>query len=73
MANFSRRDTLRMLTAAMAASAATAMPARAAGGKITVLNWKGYGTDEDWSLKAFTAATGIEVVHDYFSSESWCC
>ena len=70
MSNFSRRDTLRMLTAAMAASAATAMPARAAGGKITVLNWKGYGTDEDWSLKAFTAATGIEVVHDYFSSES---
>lgn len=71
MSNFSRRDTLRMLTAALAASTAGfALPARAAGGKITVLNWKGYGTDEDWSLKAFQAATGIEVVHDYFSSEA---
>lgn len=71
MSNFSRRDTLRMLTAALAASTAGfALPARAAGGKITVLNWKGYGTDEAWAVKAFTEATGIEVVHDYFSSEA---
>ena len=38
--------------------------------KITVLNWQGYGTDEKWALEAFTAATGIEVVHDYFNSEA---
>lgn len=70
MANFTRRDTMRMMTAALAASAAGALPARAQGGKITVLNWQGYGTDEAWSLEAFKAATGIEVVHDYFSSEA---
>jgi spermidine/putrescine transport system substrate-binding protein len=38
--------------------------------KITVLNWQGYGTDEAWAVKAFTEKTGIEVVHDYFSSEA---
>jgi spermidine/putrescine transport system substrate-binding protein len=36
---------------------------------ITVLNWKGYGTDEAFALKDFAAATGIEVQHDYFNSE----
>jgi spermidine/putrescine transport system substrate-binding protein len=46
MSHFSRRDTLRLLSVALAAvGASTALPARAAGGKITVLNWKGYGTD----------------------------
>lgn len=71
MSHFSRRDTLRLLSVALAAvGASTALPARAAGGKITVLNWKGYGTDEAWSLEAFQKATGIEVVHDYFSSEA---
>jgi spermidine/putrescine transport system substrate-binding protein len=44
--------------------------ARAAGETITVLNWQGYGTDEEWALKAFTQKTGIKVVHDYFNSES---
>ena len=38
-------------------------------GKITVLNWQGYGTDEAWAVEAFKKATGIEVVHDYFNSE----
>ncbi|HEX9448505.1 MAG TPA: extracellular solute-binding protein [Dongiaceae bacterium] len=42
---------------------------RADGGKITVLNWQGYGTDEAWALEAFKKKTGIEVVHDYFNSE----
>ncbi|MCG8361547.1 MAG: hypothetical protein MI920_38815 [Kiloniellales bacterium] len=37
--------------------------------EIRVLNWQGYGTDEPWALEAFTAETGIEVVHDYFNSE----
>ncbi|PWE54263.1 spermidine/putrescine ABC transporter substrate-binding protein [Metarhizobium album] len=67
-----RRQTLGLLGAG--AFAATAplpfamRPARAAT-KITVLNWQGYGTDEKWALEAFQKATGIEVVHDYFSSE----
>ena len=38
-------------------------------GKITVLNWQGYGTDEAWAVEAFKKANGIEVVHDYFTSE----
>lgn len=37
--------------------------------EIRVLNWQGYGTDIDWSLEAFTEATGHTVVHDYFTSE----
>ncbi|MGI9372622.1 MAG: ABC transporter substrate-binding protein [Hyphomicrobiales bacterium] len=37
--------------------------------EIRVLNWKGYGTDEDWALKAFTEKTGHTVTHDYFNSE----
>ena len=47
----------------------TARRAVAATTSITVLNWKGYGTDEAWALKAFAAATGVEVKHDYFNSE----
>jgi spermidine/putrescine transport system substrate-binding protein len=43
--------------------------ALAAGTTITVLNWKGYGTDEAFALKDFAAATGIQVQHDYFNSE----
>lgn len=42
--------------------------ARAAG-KITVLNWQGYGTDEAWAVEAFKKANGLDVVHDYFNSE----
>ena len=42
----------------------------AATSEITVLNWKGYGTDEAFALKDFAAATGITVKHDYFSSEA---
>ena len=45
-------------------------PRRAAAAtEITVLNWKGYGTDEAFALEAFSAATGITVIHDYFNSE----
>jgi spermidine/putrescine transport system substrate-binding protein len=43
-------------------------PARAAE-RVTVLNWHGYGTDEKWAVAEFKDKTGIEVVHDYFSSE----
>ena len=44
-------------------------PAAAEASEITVLNWKGYGTDEAFALKEFAAATGITVKHDYFNSE----
>ncbi|MEM7069756.1 MAG: extracellular solute-binding protein [Pseudomonadota bacterium] len=37
--------------------------------EIRVLNWKGYGTDSDWAVAAFSEKTGHTVVHDYFNSE----
>jgi spermidine/putrescine transport system substrate-binding protein len=51
---------------------ATAAPGRVAAATtdITVLNWKGYGTDEAFALKAFAEATGITVKHDYFNAEA---
>jgi len=60
----------RYLTAASAALAVfafTAAPGMA--DTIRVLNWQGYGTDEDWSLEAFEKATGHKVEHEYFNSE----
>jgi spermidine/putrescine transport system substrate-binding protein len=42
----------------------------AAAGEVKVLNWQGYGTDEAWAVEAFKAATGLDVVHDYYNSES---
>jgi len=69
--NTTRRQTLGLIgTGALAAATSSLLPRQArAATKITVLNWQGYGTDEAWALKAFTEKTGIEVVHDYFSSE----
>ncbi len=37
---------------------------------MKVLNWQGYGTDEKWALEAFKKATGLDVVHEYYNSES---
>jgi spermidine/putrescine transport system substrate-binding protein len=52
------------------AATAFAMAAQGAlADEIRVLNWQGYGTDIDWALEAFTAATGHTVVHEYFTSE----
>jgi spermidine/putrescine transport system substrate-binding protein len=66
------QQTRRTFIASVGATAASLyIPMRArAAGTITVLNWQGYGTDEAWAVKAFTEKTGIEVVHDYFSSEA---
>jgi spermidine/putrescine transport system substrate-binding protein len=50
-------------------SGAMGHAARAAATTITVLNWKGYGTDEVFALKDFAATNGINVQHDYFNSE----
>ena len=41
-----------------------------AAGEVKVLNWQGYGTDEKWALDAFKAATGLDVVHEYYNSEA---
>jgi len=72
MTEITRRNALKLMSGAMIAGAAfSGLPSRAfSAGKITVLNWQGYGTDEAWSIKAFAEKTGIEVVHDYYSSES---
>ena len=53
-----------LLTSAMALLAGSALA-----DEIRVLNWQGYGTDIEWSLAAFTEATGHTVVHEYFTSE----
>ena len=37
--------------------------------EIRILNWKGYGTDSDWAVAAFSEKTGHTVVHDHFNSE----
>ncbi|WP_116134146.1 PotD/PotF family extracellular solute-binding protein [Tropicimonas sp. IMCC34043] len=47
---------------ALAAGSATA-------DEIRVLNWQGYGTDLDWAVEAYAAATGNTVLHEYFTSE----
>ncbi|MEM6940011.1 MAG: extracellular solute-binding protein [Pseudomonadota bacterium] len=54
------------------ATATTALTLIAAGvmaDEIRVLNWQGYGTDQEFALAPFTEATGHTVVHDYFNSE----
>ncbi|MBY5412671.1 extracellular solute-binding protein [Rhizobium leguminosarum] len=72
MTELTRRNTMKLMSAALFAGVSiSALPRKAfSAGSITVLNWQGYGTDEAWSLKAFTEKTGITVVHDYYSSES---
>ncbi|MEY8827112.1 ABC transporter substrate-binding protein [Sedimentitalea sp. XS_ASV28] len=37
--------------------------------EIRVLNWQGYGTDQDFATKPFEEATGTKVIHEYFNSE----
>ncbi|TPW25825.1 ABC transporter substrate-binding protein [Pararhizobium mangrovi] len=69
MPTTTRRQALGLIgTGALAVSYIATGRARAAT-QITVLNWQGYGTDESWALKKFKEETGIDVVHDYFSSE----
>ena len=54
--------TTATVAAIMAGSAAAA-------DEIRILNWQGYGTDLDWAVAEFAAATGHTVVHEYFNSE----
>ncbi|ULJ75635.1 ABC transporter substrate-binding protein [Rhizobium gallicum] len=72
MTGITRRNALKLMSATFVAGASVSMLPKMAfsAGTITVLNWQGYGTDEAWSIKAFQEATGVEVVHDYYSSEA---
>ena len=71
MTHISRRTFNALLGAAIGVGlGATPWQRAAAAGEITVLNWKGYGTDEAFALKAFAEATGITVRHDYFNAEA---
>jgi len=61
------RSELASIAVALALAAAGSAPAAA--DTIRVLNWQGYGTDEDWAVKAFEDETGHTVEHEYFNSE----
>ncbi|MGR3481248.1 ABC transporter substrate-binding protein [Salipiger marinus] len=37
--------------------------------EIRVLNWQGYGTDQEFATAPFAEATGHSIVHEYFNSE----
>jgi spermidine/putrescine-binding protein len=37
---------------------------------LVVVNWKGYGSDQEWAVKEFEEKTGADVVHRYISSET---
>lgn len=61
------KHTRLTLVAGLVAALAPALPVLAQ--EIRVLNWNSYGTDAEFGLEAFKEATGITVVHDYFTSE----
>ncbi len=63
-----KRYMTSLATAALTALAVTAASSASAA-EIRVLNWKGYGTDADFAVKAFEEKTGHKVRHDYFNSE----
>ena len=52
-----------------AASIMALMATGSVAGEIRVLNWQGYGTDQDFSVAPFQELTGHTVLHDYFNSE----
>jgi spermidine/putrescine transport system substrate-binding protein len=62
---------LHRLTAIVVATTvlAGALTLVAKAAEVHVLNWKGYGTDEPWAIKAFEEATGHKVINDFFNSE----
>lgn len=39
-------------------------------GRLRVLNWRNYGTDEAWAIQAFKDKTGILIEHEYYTSET---
>ena len=66
-----RRSTKRPRWAAILGGVVLGVMAGAvhAAGELRVLNWQGYGTDEEWAVQLFEERTGFKVVHDNFNSE----
>jgi spermidine/putrescine transport system substrate-binding protein len=60
---------MNLIKTLTAASAVAIMANGVISEEIRVLNWQGYGTDQEFALGPFTEATGHTVVHDYFNSE----
>ena len=60
---------MNLIKTLTAASAVAIMANGVIADEIRVLNWQGYGTDQEFALGPFTEATGHTVVHDYFNSE----
>ena len=59
----------RWISTLGAAALALSAGAAHAAGELRVLNWQGYGTDEEWATAIFEERTGVKVVHDNFNSE----
>jgi spermidine/putrescine transport system substrate-binding protein len=62
---------LRFTIKFMAAAGVALIAGQASGlaaDTVSVLNWKGWGTDEPWALEKFEGPNNVKVVHDYFSS-----
>src|SRR4051794_22756564 len=57
----------RFLATASIAVVVCVTPALAAD-HLTVLNWKGWGTDAPWAIAKSKDISGKEAVHDYISS-----
>lgn len=72
-----RRQAIRAAAAALAGAAAFSAVGCSGGlagqdtsESLVVLNWSGYGSDQDWVTKQFEEETGAKVVHRYISSET---
>lgn len=60
---------MKLYTAATSVAIAALAGGAALADEIRVLNWQGYGTDQEFATAPFTEATGHTVVHEYFNSE----
>ena len=54
--------------AALTAGLVVAGVGAASAQEVHVLNWEGWGTNQPFAIEAFESATGVKVVHDYFTS-----
>lgn len=57
------------LSAAAAATTFSYIRPSTAAGQVRMLTWKGMGSDFPDAVEQFRSQTGIEVLHDYFTSE----
>lgn len=73
MLSFTRRVAAAALAAGLAvtlAGCSSNLGGQDTSESLVVLNWKGYGSDQDWVTQAFEEKTGATVVHRYISSEA---